>query len=352
MKANLNLLFLSMLAGCGAGDAGDETAAQSSATRVPVHVAAVVRDSISETLQLTGRLSARPGGAVQLTAPAAGVVRSVSVQIGDRVRRGAAVAVIEVPELGADAAQKSAAASVAAREAARQQQLLKDGITSTRQADEAEAASRQAAAAAEAANALLSRTRLASPLYGRVQSVDVQVGARAEAGAPIARIVAVDTLELALAVPAGALRRLRPGMDADIREAGSVPPVQGFVAGIAPGVDSLTGTGTAVVRIPNRDGVLHPGAAATGTLRLGTRQSVLIVPDSALVLAGDSTADFVVGADSVAHQHVVRPGVRSGHRVEIEGDLKPGDHVVTAGVFGLEDGMRVTTAHDSAGTTP
>jgi len=124
------------------------------------------------------------------------------------------------------------------------------------------------------------------------------------------------------------------------------------VAGIAPGVDSLTGTGTAVIRIPNTDGMLHPGAPATARLRLDVRRNVLIVPDSALVLAGDSSAVFVVAADSVAHQRMVLLGVRSGHRVEVEGDLKPGDRVVTAGAFGLEDGMRVVIARDSAGTPP
>jgi multidrug efflux system membrane fusion protein len=350
MKALLHAIVLVALTACGSADAGDE-AAQAGAALVPVHFAVVVRDSISETLQFTGRLSARPGGEVELTAPAAGVVRSVAVQIGDQVGRGAVVAVVEVPELSADAAQKTAAASVAAREAARQQQLLTDGITSARQAEESEAASRQAAAAARAAGALLARTRLVSPLAGRIQSVSVQVGARVEAGAPIARVVAVDTLDLSLAVPASALRRLRPKMIADISEDGAATTVEGFVAGIAPGVDSFTGTGTAVIRIPNANGTLHPGAAATARLRLGLRRDVLIVPDSALVLAGDSSAVFVVTADSVAHQRMVRPGVRSGHRVEVEGDLKPGDRVVTAGAFGLEDGMRVMAARDSAGST-
>ncbi len=350
MRPSLRALVLLALAACGSADTGDE-AAQTGAALVPVHFAVVVRDSISETLLFTGRLSARPGGAVELTAPAAGVVRRVSAQIGDRVGRGAVVAVIDVPELSADAAQKSAAASLAARESARQEQLLADGITSARQAEEAVAAKRQAAAAAQAASALLARTRLVSPLAGRIQSVNVQVGARVEAGAPMARVVNVDTLDLTLAIPANALWRLRPKMVADISEEGATTTVEGFVAGIAPGVDSLTGTGTAVIRIPNPDGALHPGAAATARLRLGLRRDVLIVPDSALVLAGDSSAVFVVGADSVAHQRVVRPGVRSGGRVEVEGNLKPGDRVVTAGAFGLEDGMRVGAARDSTDST-
>jgi membrane fusion protein (multidrug efflux system) len=352
MTSRLYLVLLLLIMGCGSGAGDEDAGSQPPATLVPVHMATVIQDSIREVLEFTGRLSAQPGGAVQLTAPATGVVRLVAVQLGDRVRPGAAVATIEVPELAADASQKSAAAAVAQREAVRQQQLLKDGITSARQADEATAASRQAAAAARAASALLARTRMTSPIAGRVQNVDVQVGAQVEAGAPVAHVVAVDTLDLTLSIPATSLRRVRRGMYAVVTEEGAAVPVTGFVAGVAPGVDSLTGTGTAVIRIPNRDGSLHPGATATASLQLDVRRQVLVVPDSALVLVGDSTALFVVRADSVAHQVTVRTGVRMAHRVEVEGQLQPGDHVVTAGAFGLEDGMRVVMARDSASAIP
>jgi membrane fusion protein (multidrug efflux system) len=352
MTPRLNLVFLLVLMGCGPGANDEDAGSEPAATLVPVHMATVIRDSISDVLEFTGRLSAHPGGAVQLTAPATGVVRQVAVQLGDRVRPGTTIATIEVPELAADASQKSAAATVAQREAVRQQQLLKDGITSARQADEAMAASGQATAAAQAANALLARTRMTSPIGGRVQSVDVQVGAQVEAGAPVARIVSVDTLDLTLSIPAASLRRVRPGMSAAVLEEGADRPVAGFVAGVAPGVDSLTGAGTAVIRIPNRGASLHPGAAATAALRLDVHRQVLVVPDSALVLAGDSTALFVIRGDSIAHQVMVRTGVRMAHRVEVEGQLQAGDHVVTAGAFGLEDGMRVVTAPDSASAIP
>jgi membrane fusion protein (multidrug efflux system) len=346
MKVRAALLLL--LAGCGVG-AGDESGGdQASTTLVPVEFGRVVRDSISEVLQFTGRLSAPPGGEATLTAPAVGVVRRVAVQLGDRVQLGALVAVIDVPELAADAAQKSAAAAVAEREAARQQQLLADGVTSARQAEEAAAASRQAAAAAQAAVALLARTKVRSPIAGRVQGVEVQPGARVEAGATIARVVSAGRLDLVVSVPIVALRQLRPRMSASVIEDGGAGPVAGFVAGVAPGVDSSTGAGTAVIRIPNDDGTLHPGAAATATVRVGVRHEVLVVPDSSLVLTGDSAALFVVSADSIAHQVVVRVGVRAGHRAEVEGALHPADRVVTAGAFGLEDGMRVVDVRDSA----
>jgi len=56
---------------------------------------------------------------------------------------------------------------------------------------------------------------------------------------------------------------------------------------------------------------------------------------------------FVVGKDSIAHARTVVRGARQSGRSVVSGKLAPGDQVVTTGVFGLEDGMRVAPAKDA-----
>ena len=90
--------------------------------------------------------------------------------------------------------------------------------------------------------------------------------------------------------------------------------------------------------------LLRPGAAASAEVHLGRKAGVLAVPDSAIVLAGDSAVVFVVGTDSIAHQRVVRRGAQASGRSEVEGDIHVGDRVVTTGAFGLQDGMHVVPA--------
>lgn len=337
-------LLIPAVAGCRRDKEGDE-GGPGSQTRVPVAVATVVRDSLAETLNVTGRLEAPPGGAALLAAPAAGVVRVIHVQVGDKVARGAAVAELDVPELAADARQKTAAADQAERESGRQRQLLADGITSARQAEEAAVNAQQATAAASAARELFARTRVVSPIVGRVQAVTVQRGERVEAGKPLVQVVAPDTLDLVAPVPAADLRRLSPGLHADVLQEGDTAAVSGRLAALAPGVDSLTNAGQVVIRLPNPSGRLHPGAGATARVRLGIRRQALVIPALAIVLAGDSSVVFVVGADSVAHQRTVIRGVEDGGRVEVKGSLGPGDRVVTTGAFGLQDGMRVVPSN-------
>lgn len=333
-----------LAAGCGRAGSQEAEGSGADATRVPVGLGRVSRDSLVEELSLTGRLTPRPGGAALLTAPAAGIVRTVRFQIGDRVARGRTVIELEVPELAADAEQKASAAAQAAREAERQRRLLADGITSARQAEEAGAAARQAETAAAAARRLLARTRVSSPMAGRVQQILVQPGERVDAGRPLAQVIAGDTLDLLVAVPAASLSRLRRGQTAEVAQEGDSTRHSGWVAALAPGVDSLTGAGQVVLRVPNGDGALHAGAGAQAWVRLGVRRDALLVPDSAIVLQGDSAAVFVMGRDSVVHARAVVRGPHQGGRTEVRGDLAPGDPVVTTGAFGLEDGMRVAPA--------
>lgn len=332
---------LALAAACGHAESGDENETAPGATRVPVGLATVRRDSIVEEVVLTGRLAPRPGGAALLAAPAAGVVRAVRAQVGDRVTRGKTLVLLDVPELVADAEQKASAAAQAEREAERQRRLLADGISSARQAEEADAAARQAATAAAAARDLLSRTNVASPIAGRVQEILVQPGERVDAGGALARVIAGDTLDLVAAAPAADLGRLRPGQPASVVQEGVSGTHRAWVAGLAPGVDSATGAGQAVLRVPNRDGSLRAGAGAQAFVRLGIRRNALVVPDSAIVLLGDSSAVFVMGRDSLVHARTVVRGARHGGLTEVQGNVGPGDRVVTTGAFGLEDGMRV-----------
>jgi RND family efflux transporter MFP subunit len=333
-----------LAAACSHAKSEEGEGGSSDATRVPVGLGSVRRDSVVEELSVTGRLAARPGGAALLASPAAGIVRAVGAQIGDRVRRGETLIELEVPELVADAEQRASAAAQAEREAERQRRLLADGITSARQAEEANAAARQAATAAAAARDLLARTRVSSPIAGRVQQILVQRGERVDAGRPLAQVIAGDTLDLVVAVPVAGLSRLHQGQRAAIAQEGDTTRYDAWVAALAPGVDSATGAGQAVLRVPNPDGALRAGAGAQGWIRLGVRHDALVVPDSAIVLEGDSSTVFVVGRDSIAHARAVVRGTHQDGRTEVQGNLTPGDLVVTTGAFGLQDGMRVAPA--------
>lgn len=335
-------LLLGMVA-CGGGGEGDADVPPGE-TLVPVRTFTVAPDTIADQVRLTGRLQPRPGGSAVMTAPAPAFVRDVRVQVGEAVQRGELLVELEAPDLAATAREQSAAADLAERDAARQDELLQKGITSQKKAEEARAAAVSARAQASAAEAALGRLRVTSPLGGVVQSVPVQRGERVDAGATIAQVVNADTLDLVAPAPARDLARLHRGDSARVTSEGVAAAVPARVAALAPAVDSLTNAGQVVVRIPNRKGPLRAGAGATAVVTVGRHAGALVVPDSAIVVQGDSLAVFTVGPDSIAHQQRVRTGVHEDGRTEVLDGLHAGQIVVTTGAYGLRDSMRVRPA--------
>jgi len=329
-----------LLGGCRKG--ADEEAEVT--PRVPVTVTVIASDTISDVVTVVGRLSATPGGSALLTAPAPAVVRRVATQLGARVGRGALLLELEAPELVTAARSAAAQAELAERDAARQQELFRQGIVSQKQADEKATEATSARAAASAAAALLARARVSSPIAGSVQRVMVHQGERVDAGAELVEIINSSALDLLAQVPAADLARVRPGAAAVVTTEGVLAVAPGQVTALAPAVDSLTNSGQALIRVPNPLGLLRAGSAASARVVTGKPRAALVLPDSALVVVGDSLTVFVVTPDSVAHARSVEVGIRRAGRAEIRRGVQAGERVVSSGAFGLSDGMKVIPA--------
>jgi len=330
------LAVAAVLLGCHGGGDGEEAGTP----LVRVSAATVEQASMPETAMLVGRLVPRPGSVAVLSAPADAVVRSVVVQVGTPVREGDPLVILDAPELEASAVALRATADAAEREASRQSALLADGITSRRAVEEATAAATSAAAAAEAAERLLARTRATSPLGGRVQRVLVNPGERVSSGDRLVEVIRPGLVDLVAQVPAALLVRVRPGQTATVFAEGITGSAEARVHAVAPAVDSATSAGTAILRLePNT--ALPPGAGATATVTLGRLTSALVIPETALVLVGDSLSAFVIQPDSTVRRVGVTVDARSGGKVAVSGALQAGETVVATGAYGLADGMKV-----------
>lgn len=335
MRPSLFLVgALTLAQACGGGDAGDAR------VLVPVNVATVVRDTMPQIVDVVGVLRPSPGHAALLTAPVAGIIRRTVAQVGEHVAEGTLLVDIDAPELAAHAQSTALAAEVAAQDARRQQSLLEQGVTARRTVEEKEALARSAQADATAAAAMLARASVRSPIGGDVQRIFVQPGERVEAGAPLAEVVDRQSLDLVGAVPAPLLVRLRPGQSVEINAEGFPAGASGRVHAVAPALDSVSHSGQVIIRIAS-GAELPSGLGATGRVRTGLLRAALIVPDSALVIVGGTQSIFVVAPDSVVHRQPVQVLAHAHGRAAIQGQVAPGALVVTAGAWGLADGMRV-----------
>ncbi|MEM6488185.1 MAG: efflux RND transporter periplasmic adaptor subunit [Pseudomonadota bacterium] len=221
-----------------------------------------------------------------------GVVAEVLFRGGERVRAGQplirldpADAELALAVADARVAQAEAELAGAVREATRQEALFARGISP----DAVVGPARTARTAAEATLALaraereqaavdLARTVIPAPIDGFVSAPAVVVGQflEAEAGPPLATVVALDPVTVAYRAPyADRLRvlaatgaRTVDQLLAGIRLRLVLPgerayPATAVPSKASPTVDPSTGTVTVWASFPNPDGLLRPGMAVT-----------------------------------------------------------------------------------------
>ncbi len=340
------MIRILLVAGLLAGGAGCRKGEQETEVvpKVPVGILTVTTDTLTDAVTVVGRLAPTPGGSALLTAPAPGVVNKVLVQVGAPVKAGASLIELSVPELAQNARGLAATADAAEKDAKRQQDLLAQGLTAQRQAEQRAAEAVAARAQASAAAALLARAHVRSPITGGVQRVMVHPGEQVDAGKELIEIINGTTLDLVASVPAVDLARLRTGQIAHVTMDGSDESHDGRLVAITPAVDSLTNAAQVIIRLANRNGALRAGTGATGVVATGVHKNALVIPDSALVVVGDSMTVFVVEGDTIARARSVTVGTRRNGLAEILAGLRPGERIVVSGAFGLVDGMLVVPA--------
>jgi hypothetical protein len=155
------------------------------------------------------------------------------------------------------------------------------------------------------------------------------------AATPIAELAATRAAEFGADATERQLRDVRAGQSATVRLASEDEPLQGTVLARSTALDPATGLG--VVRI-GLDGASPPmlGLFGTVTVKLATRDGVLVVPADAMRGASADGAEVVVCKEGKAEVRSVTLGWRDDKQVEIREGLNDGDRVAVDHVMGLE----------------
>ncbi len=310
------------------------------AADVDVTVAAV------GTLQADQRVDVQP--------KRAGHIRELRIVEGARVGEGDVLAVLHDDDLQARSDQARASvvdAEVRERNSRQQfdrtQSLLKKGVASAQQYDDAKADLDRAIATLGVARAnlafaeaQLAETVIRAPFAGLVGQSRVDVGAYVKEGETLVTLVDLDPTELVFSVPERYLGQLALEQPVLARVASHAErEFPGGVSFIDPQVDPVNRTVTVKARVPNPDFALRPGQFATVTLHLDVHRGVPVIPEEAVVPEGERLVVFVV-EDGVASAREIRTGVRLPGRVEVVEGLRPGEVVVRTGHEKLKSGAR------------
>ena len=304
------------------------------------------------------RLEFNRNRTAQITALAPGVIRQVLVQPGDRVRQGAPLVEIAMPEIAALRTQLATARTHTVRTAAnfeREKDLLSRGITS-RQAFEIARADHQAAlgAVAQFATQLRSygedpdmppstgpdtreRVILRAPFGGTVIRLATGPGETAGAHAPLLTVSDLDILWAAVSVPTRQLHRAQPDKPVIAQFQGL--PEQHFEGRIfQPGaeVDPRTNTLTVWVELKNPDHLLRAGMFGQVTITNGTRSLVWAVPRDAIQTIDGHTYLFVQKAPDLFEVRRVATGKTGNGPVPVLAGISDNDRIVVRQGFSMK----------------
>lgn len=279
----------------------------------------------------------------------------VLVDVGDVVKKGQVLALLNTDPVAADVAQ--ARAAVAETEAAlaearanagRTRDLDTKGFVSSHELTRATTSeqtmlARLAAARArlQAEEVRLAQTRILAPDDGVISARTAAVGSLTQVGHELFKLIRGNRLEWRAEVIAAEADRIKPGMIATLHLP-SGASVQGNVRVVAPTVDPQTRTAIVYVDLaPATAGAAaRAGTFAKGEFELG-RAAALTVPQSAVLLREGFTYVFRLDDNNKVAQTKVAVGRRANDRIEITGGLDPNSRIVAAGAGFLADGDTV-----------
>lgn len=334
----------------------DETKADGPADTITM-TAAAIKDAgvVTETITAGGLgaeiisqavITPSPTGEAIVTARAGGAVTRVLKRLGDPVRAGEALAVVEsrdAAQIAADRTAAGAKATLAQKALARERYLYDQKVSArvdleTAQAEAASAAAeaRRAAVAAGAAN-ITSDGRgvvLASPISGRVTAMKVSLGAFVQPETELFRVADPRQIQIEAAVGAADAARLEAG-DKAIVELPDGRTVDARVRAVTPTLSGETRAATAVLDVTSS--LLQPGLAVRVRMipSRGATSSAIVVPEEAVQSVGGRDVVFVRTAKGFKATPVTT-GQRSAGRIEIASGFPAGQAIATRNAFLLK----------------
>jgi cobalt-zinc-cadmium efflux system membrane fusion protein len=312
----------------------------------------VTESELSPTIDVMGtvRYDVRKFAAVG--ARSAGRVCRVFKIMGDVVKPGDVLADIESVDLGkAQAAAEALRAKEFAAEAnlAREQRLAEAKVTALREAETAKAEHQSLRAerrAAEKAVAALGASmasevgilKLRSPIAGRVISASASQGQTVEPSSTLFEVADLSTVWVELLVFERDLQRVKAGDVAEMQLAGAKGgTVKGTVARVGDLVDPTTRSAVVRVEVDNLQGLLRPGQSTSARIQShGPAERALVIPKASVTFVDGKPTALVLVSPGLVEPRAVELGPDDGEHVAILEGLRPGDSVITDGLFALK----------------
>ena len=300
------------------------------------------------TLDTIGNVVAING--VTVSTDLAGIVDKIAFTSGTVVKAGDLLVHLNTDQEQAQLEQAQAQWTLAQLTLNRDRDLLAKRTISQQDYDTAEATYRQMQATADQYKALIARKTLRAPFDGVVGIRQVNLGQYLNTGDAVVTLQSFDPIYVNFTLPQQELSKLAVGQEVNVRlDAYGERVFTGKINAVNALVDQATRNVQVQATLPNSELKLRPGMFAKVSVIMPEREPVIALPVSSVHYAPYGDSVFIVTDDkdengkpikSVKEQFV-KLGSARGDLVSVTSGVKPGDEVVTSGVFRLRSGAPV-----------
>jgi RND family efflux transporter MFP subunit len=349
---------------------------------VAVEIAPIVEGPIVDLGLFSGTII--PKSQFVIAPKVSGKLKKLYVDIGDRLKNGQPVALLEDEEYQQQVIQAEAdlnvakanleearsAVELARKDLERSESLHKKGIQSDAQLDsaraqfqaqesrfkvtEAQVSNREAAL--EAARVRLSYTKISAAWDkgAEIRYVGerfVHEGALLSPNSQIISVIELQPITAVIYATDKEYFRIQPGQDVDVSSTAFPDrPFRGRVTRVAPLLQETSRQARVEIDIENEDNILKPGMFINAEIEFGRRDKARLVPYSSLVVRSEQEGVFIADLENkTASFRPIKTGIVEGEFAEV---LDPADiagYVVVLGQHLLQDGMNIILPAGTAG---
>ena len=254
------------------GDADGTVIAADIAEASGIRVAPAAAGTIADEHEVQGLLTPVDGRVAQVAARYPGPIRSLAVNVGDRVRAGQTLATVE-------------------------------------------------------SNLSLSSYSVNAPIPGVVLARNASIGGIAAEGTPLFEIADLSSLWVDLHIFGSDAGHIVPGAPVTVTRLSDGATARTTLERVLPGTATASQSTVARAVLDNDDGLWRPGSAVKARITVEQQPAALVVPLAALQVLEGRDVVFVRDGDRYT-AHPVRLGKRDGRQVEVLEGLDAGDAVV------------------------
>jgi membrane fusion protein, heavy metal efflux system len=323
-------------------------------------------------LNLQGEILLNGDGVAHVTPYVSGHVKQILKRVGDPVRKGEVMAILESRELAdAKAAYLAAGERVVLAETrfTREEKLWKKQISSEEDYLDAKQALIAALIEKRSAkqqlmalglssisvdqlprnsDASLTRYEIVSPLKGQVLESNLTLGEMVERDRIVYRLADMDSVWVRVNVYQKDLPFLKEGMTVLISAGDGMEETSGMLFYIAPVVDEKTRTAGALAMLHNPGGQWRPGRFVKARVPLEPEELPVVVPKDAVQTILNQPVIFVP-AEEGFEARPISLGRSDPKHVEVVSGLPAGDPYVAEGAFELKAAIVSESLGDHAG---